>query len=72
MSPVKPAVLRLYDFSRFNAAGANAHALACAVDDGMYRAKIDVPTPLGHVVGVANPVSRSRTFAAEFAYLCHL
>jgi hypothetical protein len=35
------------------------------------RAKVDVPTPFGHVVGVADVISKLRLLAADFAYLCH-
>ena len=37
----------------------------------MNRAQIDVPAPLGHVMGVADVVSKLRPFAAHFTYLCH-
>jgi hypothetical protein len=37
----------------------------------MNRAQIDVPTPLSHVMGVANAVSCLRLLAADFTLLCH-
>ena len=59
------------DFAATQTGGADANALALAVNFGMYRAQIDVPTPLGHVVSVADAVSRLRLLAADFTLLCH-
>ena len=42
------------------------------MNDGANRAQVYVPTPLGHVMGVADIVSKLRPFAADFAYACHL
>src|SRR5260370_42562446 len=68
-----PAVrlLSLDDFAAAQAGGADAHALALAVDLGVHRAQIDVPAPLGDVVGVADAVSRLRLLAADITLLCH-
>jgi hypothetical protein len=37
----------------------------------MNRAQINVPTPLSHVMGVADAVSRLRLLAADITLLCH-
>jgi hypothetical protein len=37
----------------------------------MNWAQIDVPTPLSHVMGVADAVSCLRLLAADFTLLCH-
>ncbi len=63
--------LRLNDFAAAQAGGANADPLARALHLGVNRAQIDVPAPLGHVVGVADVISKLRPFAAYFANLCH-
>jgi hypothetical protein len=34
-------------------------------------AQVDVPAPLGHVVGVADIVPELRAFAAEITNMCH-
>jgi hypothetical protein len=64
-------LLRLYDFAGTQAAGADADALSHTLHFGVDRAQVDVPAPLGHVVSVANVVSRLRALAADFTYLCH-
>jgi len=63
--------LRLNDFAAAQAGGADADALARALHFGVDRAQIDVPAALGHVMGVADVISKLRPFAADFAYLCH-
>jgi hypothetical protein len=65
--------LRLYDFAATHAGGANAHllAIAAALHLGANRAQIDVPAPLGDVMGVANVITGARTLAANLTYLCH-
>jgi hypothetical protein len=63
--------LRLNDFAAAQAGGADANTLASALHFGVDRAQIDVPAPLGHVVGVAYVISKLRPFAADFANLCH-
>jgi hypothetical protein len=59
------------DFAAAQAGSANADALVAALHFSVDRAQIDVPTPLGHVMGVADIVPKLRPFAADFAYLCH-
>jgi hypothetical protein len=59
------------DLAGLDAASADANALVATIDFSLNRAKIYVPTTLGHVVRVRDLVTELRTFAADFAYLCH-
>jgi hypothetical protein len=59
------------DLARLDAAGADAHALADAVDLGLHRLQVHVPAAAGGVVGVGDVVSELRAFAAEFTFGCH-
>ena len=63
--------LALDDFAGLDAAGADAHALAAAVDLGLDGLQIHVPTTPGGVVGVRDVVAELRTLAAEITFLCH-
>ena len=63
--------LRLYDFAALHAGSADADALGGLPHLGVNGAQIDVPTPLGHVVRVADVVAELRPFAADITYLCH-
>jgi hypothetical protein len=63
--------LNFDDFAGLDAAGANAHALAAALNFGLYGTQIHVPTPPGGVVGVGDIVAELRSFAAEFTLGCH-
>jgi hypothetical protein len=63
--------LRLNDFAAAQAGGADADAFSLAGNFGVDRPQVDVPAPLGHVVGVADAVSRLRLFAADITLLCH-
>jgi hypothetical protein len=63
--------LALYDFAGLDAAGADAHALADAVGDGLHRLQVDVPATAGGVVGVRDVVTELRAFAAKITFLCH-
>ena len=63
--------LRLNDFAAAQAGRAHADTFTLAVDFGVHRAQVDVPAPLGHVVGVADAVSRLRLLAANITLLCH-
>ena len=63
------ARLRLDDFAVAEAGGADADALALSGHFGVHRAQVDVPAPLGDVVGVADAVARLRLLAANFALL---
>jgi hypothetical protein len=64
-------VLGLNDFAAAQAGRAHAHPFSLAVNLGMHWTQVDVPAPLGHVVGVADAVSRLRLLAADFTLLCH-
>ena len=59
------------DFAGTQTTGADADALTLARNLGVYRTQVNVPAPLGHVVSVADVVSRLRPLAADIAYLCH-
>jgi hypothetical protein len=63
--------LRFNDFAATQAGGADADAFSLAGNFGVDRPQVDVPAPLGHVVGVADAVSRLRLLAADFTLLCH-
>ena len=59
------------DFAAAQAGSAHANALGCSLHPGVNRTKIDVPAPLGDVVGVADVISKLRSLAAHIAYACH-
>ena len=64
--------LGFLDFAASQAGRADADTLACALPHfGVDRAQIDVPAPLGHIVGVADVISKLRPLAAYLANLCH-
>ena len=69
--PLWLVALRLDDFAAAQAGGAHANPLARALHFGVNRAEIDVPAPLGHVMGVADVIPKLRSFAAYFTNLCH-
>src|ERR1700690_1239376 len=64
-------LLSLNHFAAAQAASANADTLGRALHFGMNRAEIDVPAPLGDVVGVADVVAELRPLAANITNLCH-
>ena len=63
--------LGFHDFSASQARRAHAHALISALHLRVHRAQIDVPAPLGHVMGVTDVIPGPRLLAADFANLCH-
>lgn len=63
--------LALYDLAGLDAAGADAYALAGAVDDGLDGLQVHVPATARGVVGVRDVVTELRSLAAKFTYLCH-
>ena len=63
--------LRFDDFACLDAAGADAHALAAAVDFGLDGLEVHVPAAAGGVVGVRDVVAELRAFAAEITFVCH-
>lgn len=64
--------LRLLHLSALQTASTNPHAPVRSLHNGANRAQIYVPAPLGHVMSVADIVSKLRPFAANFAYACHV
>ena len=58
-------------FAVADAGCADAHALACALDDGVDSLQIQVPTPLRDVVGVADAMTELRPTATDFTDFCH-
>jgi hypothetical protein len=63
--------LCLDDLAAADAGRADAHVLVSGSHFGMNRAQINVPAPLGHVVGVADGISKLRSLAANIANSCH-
>jgi len=59
------------DFSAAQAGSADADTLGGGADFGVNRAQVDVPAPLGHVVGVADIVAELRPLAADITNMCH-
>jgi hypothetical protein len=59
------------DFARLDAAGADADALASAVDLGLDGLEVYVPAAAGGVVGVRDVVAELRAFAAKITFVCH-
>jgi hypothetical protein len=63
--------LGLNHFTAAQAGRAHAHAFRSGANPCMNWAQIDVPTPLSHVMGVADAVSCLRLLAADITLLCH-
>jgi len=63
--------LGFLNFAASQAGGTHANALGRTLHLGVDRAQIDVPAALGHVMGVADVISKLRALPADFAYLCH-
>ena len=63
--------LALDDFAGLDAAGADADALASAVDLGLDGLEVHVPAATGGVVGVRDVVAELRAFAAKITFVCH-
>ena len=59
------------DLAGLDAAGADAHALADAINDGLDGLQVHVPATAGRVVGVRDIVAELRSLAAEFTFLSH-
>ena len=59
------------DFAALDAAGADANALASAVNLGLDGLEVDVPATAGGVVGVRDVVAELRAFAAKITFVCH-
>jgi hypothetical protein len=63
--------LRLDHFPAAQAGSADPYTPGGALNLGMNRTEIDVPATLGHVMGVADVISKLRALPADFANLCH-
>jgi len=61
----------LTDFAVSDATRANTQTLAGAIYKRMNRLQVQIPSPLRHVVCVADPVSKLRPAAAHFTYFRH-
>jgi hypothetical protein len=59
------------DFAGLDAAGADSHALASAVNFGLDGLEVHVPAAAGGVVGVRDVVAELRAFAAKITFVCH-
>ena len=59
------------DLSSLEAASANADALRAAVYKRAHRLKIRVEAEICSVVGVADGVTKLRSFVTDFASFCH-
>ena len=59
------------DFAGLDAAGADADALASAVDLCLDGPEVHVPAAAGGVVGVRDVVAELRAFAAKITFVCH-
>ena len=71
MSSVVVRFLGLDDFAAAQAGGADAHPLGAALYFGANRAQVNIPAPAGHVMRVADGISKLRPFAADITNLCH-
>jgi len=60
------------NFAVFDARGAHADALGRARDHRMDGLQVDVPAPLGDIVGVADAVSEFRTAHTKFTHFRHI
>ena len=59
------------NFAGADARRAGAYAAAGAVHQRVNRLQVQVPAPLGDVMGVTDAVAELRTAAAHFANSCH-
>jgi len=63
--------LRLNDFTAAQAGRADADPLSLTIHLRVYRTQVNIPAPLGDVMGVTDMVSGLRLLAADFTLLCH-
>jgi len=61
----------LLDFVVANAGGAHANPLGGARNYGPHLLQIDIPAPVGNIVGVADLMPEHRPAAAHITYFCH-
>jgi hypothetical protein len=71
ITPITKSGLRFLNFAAAQAGRAHTYPLGRALHFRVDRAQIDVPAPLGHVMGVADVISELRPLAANFTNLCH-
>ena len=70
-SPGNLSERRFLNLPASNAGGANAKALACAVDQCMHSLKVQIPATFGDVMGMADPMPKLWSPAANFTGSCH-
>ena len=63
--------LCFYNLTAAQAGSTDADALSLSTNFGVYRTQVDVPAPLGDIVGVADAVAELRTAATNFANFRH-
>ena len=63
--------LCLHNLATAQTAGADTHPPVTLCGLCMDWTQVDVPTPLRHVMGVADFVAGKRLLAANFTHLCH-
>jgi len=69
--PTQRETLCLLNFAVTNAGGANLDALAGTLHYRMNGLKVEVPTALGYIVGVADAVAKLRSTTANITYFRH-
>ena len=67
-----PELCRFLDLTALDAVGAHSHALGGTLDRGADLLQVNIPAPLGHIIGVADAVAEPRPTTAHFTYLRHM
>lgn len=62
---------RLLNLAVADTGGAHTHSFTRALDKGMHRLEIQIPTPLGDIVGVTDFMPELRPTTADFTNFCH-
>src|SRR5579872_297041 len=62
----------LLNFSALNARRTDANALGRALDHRVYGLQIQIPAPLGDIVGVADTVSEPWAALTDFTHFRHI
>ena len=60
------------NFSALDARGADTDALGRSGDHGVDGLQVQIPAPLGNVVGVADTVSEPRAALTDFTHFRHI
>jgi len=63
---------RLLNFAALDARRADAKALGSALDHCVYGLQVQIPAPLGDIVGVADAVSKPRAALTDFTHFRHI